>query len=130
MSYSKTEEETLVSLSLHLLRTTNTNFLFFVLARRLTVQPEDDEGQKAADDGPQAGDPRPGPRNAPTARPLVVCEVSDRDLTLFLDVGQEGTFVVDFEHEDAVLVWCAERRAEDRAIGCAGGRVQRDTVER
>lgn len=33
-----------------------------------------------------------------------MCKVADDDRVLFLDVGEEGSLVVDFEGEDAVLV--------------------------
>jgi hypothetical protein len=42
-----------------------------------------------------------------------VRKVSDRDLPLLVDVCEKRAAVVDAEVEDAVLVWCLERDAED-----------------
>lgn len=50
-------------------------------------------------------------------------KVADRYLPLLVDVCEEGAAVVDAEVEDAVLVWCLERDAEDgRVCGLCDGR--------
>lgn len=59
-----------------------------------------------------------------------MCEVAHRDLALLFNACEEGPFVVDFEREDAVLVGRGEDGAEDRAVGRARCRGERDAVER
>jgi len=48
-------------------------------------------------------------------------EMPDRDAVLLIDVGEEGTLVVDTEVEDAVLVGQAEGGCEEGRVGRGGG---------
>lgn len=71
---------------------------------RFTPQPKRHKADPPGNRNRNAGNPRPGTGDGPTAVPLVVREVADGDGVLFVDVGEEGALVVDFEVEDAVLV--------------------------
>jgi hypothetical protein len=59
-----------------------------------------------------------------------VSKVADSDFVLFVDVGKEGTLVVDTEGEDTVLVGKSERCAVDCAVLCAGSGCECKTVIR
>lgn len=56
-------------------------------------------------------------------------KVADGHLVLFLDVGEEGTLVVDAEGEDAVLIRHCEVGAEDGAVFSAARRCKVQPVE-
>jgi hypothetical protein len=71
---------------------------------RLTVQPDSNKRHKAAHHTPQPCNPDPASRNPPAPWPLVMRKMSYGDLSFLIDIGQEGSFVVDFEGKDAVLV--------------------------
>lgn len=55
--------------------------------------------------------------------------VAHGDLVLFLNVGEEGSLVVDAEGENAVLVGNCELGAENSAVCCRLGRDEVETVE-
>jgi len=55
-----------------------------------------------------------------------VRKVPDGDLPLFVNVGDKGAAVVDAEVENAVLIGCSERDAED---GCVRGLCDRRKVQ-
>jgi hypothetical protein len=49
-----------------------------------------------------------------------MCKVSNGDGVLLLDVGEEGSLVVDLEVEDTVLIWELETCCVDgRSLGGA-----------
>ena len=105
------------------------NLPLFLFLRWLTIEPDRDKCPKPTHHAPQACDPDPSTRNAPTPWPLVVCKVSYGDLSLLLDIGQKRSLVVDFECEDAMLVGQRERCAEDGAVRCRAYGMKRQTVE-
>jgi hypothetical protein len=81
------------------------------------IQPHSDERAPTANNSPQARDPRQRPTDRVTPHILIVRKVSDRNLTLLVDAGQEGALVVDLESEDAVLVGRGECRGESGCVG-------------
>ena len=100
------------SLTIGILSTTRSILLF----RWLTIQPYRHKRQKPTDHAPETCNPDPATGDLPTSRPLIVSEVSYCDLALLLDCRQERTLIVDFEGEDAVLVWQGKGRAKDGAV--------------
>lgn len=100
-------------------------------ADRGTVHPQGAESQPPDNCRCDTGDPGPRSADDEAAGPLVVGHVADRDCVLLLDVGQEGTFVVDLEVEDAVLVGDLEGDGVCRFFGGGVGGVkgERETVE-
>lgn len=56
-------------------------------------------------------------------------KVSNGHLSLLLDVGKERSLIIDFEGEDAVLVGCCKRGAEDGTVRSCSDRVERKTME-
>lgn len=56
-------------------------------------------------------------------------EVANGDLALFLNGSQKGALIVDFEHEDTMLVGCSEGGAVDCAVGRGGSREEWNPVE-
>lgn len=105
-------------------------FLLLIFLGRLTVQPHPHKQHKAPNDGPQSCNPRPRRTNPPASWPLIVREVPYRNLSSFLEVREEGTLVVDFEGEDAMLIRSFEGCGEDcRVLGCRG-RLQGEPLER
>ncbi len=44
--------------------------------------------------------------------------MSDGNFPLDVHVGEEGSFIIDAERKDAMLVWKLEGTAEDSAVGC------------
>jgi len=82
--------------------------LHFLLARRkrhgLAPQPQSNKCEPSSDGYTNTRNPRPGAADGPTTRPLVVCEVPDCDSVFLLDVGEEGSLVVDLEVEDPMLI--------------------------
>ena len=55
--------------------------------------------------------------------------VADSYLVLLLDIGEEGTLVVDTEGEDTVLVGDGELGAVDGAVFRLGGRLEVEAME-
>ena len=55
--------------------------------------------------------------------------MADSHLVLLLNVGEEGTLVVDTEGEDTVLVGDGELSAVDGAVFRLGGRLEVKTME-
>lgn len=55
--------------------------------------------------------------------------VADSHLVLFLDVGEEGTLVVNTEGEDTVLVRNDELSAVDSTVFCLSGRLEVKAME-
>ena len=49
-----------------------------------------------------------------------MCEMSNCHLVLFLDSGEERTFVVDFKSEDAMLVGCCKGCGVCGAVDAGG----------
>lgn len=98
--------------------------------RRRRVQPHDHKGQEASDHRPQTGDPHPASADSPAACVLVVRIVAHGHLVLLLDVGEEGSLVVDTEGEDAVLIRRDELGAEYSARFSATSWLESQTVER
>ena len=116
-SHSPTILHTQISRLLRLLHT---------LLRGFTPQPQRHKRQPSPNRDPNTPNPDPRAANLPTPRPLVVRKVADRDLSLLVDVREEGAAVVDAEVEDAVLIGCFERDAEDCGV-CSlrdGGEVE------
>ncbi len=58
-----------------------------------------------------------------------MCKMPHCHLSLFLDIGEEWTLVVDLKREDAVLVWECEGCAEDGAVECGADRGEGEAVE-
>lgn len=56
--------------------------------------------------------------------------MSHSHLLSLLNGGQERTFVVDFEGEDAMLIWCAEIHSVGLGRACAGRRYKGQSLER
>ena len=56
-------------------------------------------------------------------------EMSHRNLSLLIDIGQEGAFVVDAEIEDTVLIGEGEGGTVDGTVGGLGDGFERETVE-
>ena len=105
-------------------------FPFPLFIRRLTPEPNSHKRHPAHHCNPNSGDPYPSATDHPTSRPFVMGEMSNSHLFLHINICQKGTFVVDAEGEDAVLVGEGESCAEDGAIG--GGRywLEVEAVER
>lgn len=97
--------------------------------RFLGVQPEKAEGKPPHHRGANAADPGPGARDDITPVPLVVRVVTDTNRMLLVDVGEEGSLVVDAEVEDAVLVGDLEGRAVDSGVGGRAEGLEVDAVE-
>lgn len=90
---------------------------------RRAIQPNDDKGGPSSHGDPDAANPYPRTANLPTSRPLVVGKVANSHLSLIVNVGEEGTAVVDTEVEDAVLVGGFEGDAKNGGVcGLANGR--------
>lgn len=51
------------------------------------------------------------------------------DLSAFFDGGEERSFVVDSECEDAMFIWGTESAAVDCRVGCGGGWCQCESME-
>ena len=66
-----------------------------LLKRRLTVEPNADEGDPAKDRNPNTSDPDPPGANLPTSWIFIVCEMADRDLPFNVNVGQKWPLEVD-----------------------------------
>jgi hypothetical protein len=95
----------------HLLR------LLHTLLRRLTIQPQRHKRQPTGHRNPDPPNPHPRAANLPTPRPLVVRKVANGNLSLLVDVREEGAAVVDAEVEDAVLIGGFEGDAKDGGVG-------------
>lgn len=59
-----------------------------------------------------------------------MCEMTDGHLSLHINVGQEGSLVVDAKSKDTMLIWQAERRTKDRAIESRCNWLEIQTVKR
>lgn len=94
----------------HLLRLLHTPL------RGRTVQPQRHKCQPSGDRDPDASNPDPCAGDLPTPWPLVVRKVADSDLSLLIDICEEGAAIVDAEVEDTVLIGSPERDAEDGGI--------------
>lgn len=104
--------------------------LIFLRGRR--IQPEPQENQPPHHRRPHARDPDICAADRETPRVFIMCHVSHGHRPLLVDVGEEGSLVVDAEVEDAVLVWKGERGGVESRVGSGEGgrRVQGETVER
>lgn len=98
--------------------------------RWLRVEPYNNKEKESANHRPETSDPDPSAANSPAAGVLVVRVMADGNFVLLLDVGEEGTLVVDTEGEDSMLV----RNGEACAVHSAGfrseGRLESEAVER
>lgn len=97
--------------------------------RRLRIEPDHDKSKEAANNRPQASDPRPTTADLPASGIFIVGIVADSHLMLLFNVGEERPLVVDAEGEDAMLVWNREAGAIYSAVFGPAGWGQRESVE-
>ena len=84
-------------------------FAFLVLIIcRFAVEPYPHKCNPTGYSNPDPRNPNPACADLPASRPLIVGEVSHRHFPLDIDVGQIGSFVIDPEGEDAMLVGNSE----------------------
>ena len=95
----------------------------------LAVHPEGDEAEPSSNGDPNTADPGVSSRDNVTPGVLVVGEVADGDGALLLDVGEEGTAVLDEEVVDTMLVGELEGLGEDGRVGGSAGRNEVQAVE-
>ena len=82
------------------------HFLSFALPKRwLTPKPKPNKCHPSRNCDPDPSNPYPTSANLPTAWPLIMRKMSDGDLSFDINIGEEGSFVVDAKGKDAVLVW-------------------------
>ena len=108
-------------------------FLLGLLGRAFrgrTIQPHGNKSQPAKHCDPDAANPHPCSTDLPTPWPFIVREVSNRNLPLLIDVGKEGTTIVDSEVENAVLVGSLECNTKDCCVGSLRYRREIETVKR
>lgn len=96
----------------------------------LRVEPYNNKEKESADHRPETSDPDPSAANFPAAGVLVVRVMADGDFVLLLDVGEEGTLVVDTEGKDSMLIGDDEARAVHSAVFRSEGRLESEAVER
>lgn len=89
--------------------------------RWLGVEPYNNKEKESADHRPETSDPDPSAANSPAAGVLVVRVMANGNFVLLLDVGEEGTLVVDTEGKDSMLVGDGEACA----VHSAGFRSER-----
>ncbi len=93
---------------------------------RRTIQPDCNKSQPAQNGNPDTTNPYPRTADLPTPWPFVVRKVSDGDLPLFIDGGDEGAAVIDAEVENTMLVRSLEGDTKD---GCVRGFRSRSEIE-
>lgn len=99
------------------------------LLGRLTPQPDSHERNPCSAGAPNTQNPYPCAADGPTSRPLVVRKMSDTDLPLFINVGKEGSLIVDAKVEDTVLVGKFKGGGINSAVRSLRNGFQRQTVE-
>jgi len=83
----------------------------------LAPQPDSHKGYPSSYSDPNTRNPYPTAADSPTPWPFVMRKMSDCDLLLYLNVGEEWSLVVDFEGKYAVLVWAGESCTVKSAVG-------------
>ena len=93
-------------------------FTFSFLICRFAVQKYPYKCHPSSDCHPDACNPYPTSTDLPTPRILVVRKMANSNFPLDFHVRKEGSFVVDLEREDAVLIGGFKGGAEDGTVGC------------
>lgn len=99
----------------------HTSLLHFLplalLISRLTPQPDTHKRHPPGNRNPYTSNPHPPSTNLPAARPFIVSEMPNRHFSLYINIGQKRSLVIDAERKDAMLVWKLKCRAKNGAVG-------------